>query len=547
MDLPALPRLVPLALLLLTGLAFPAVSPTPGADSPALPAPVASGPGPVATHEWVIEGRTVTWSGHIRLARLILRDHAVLTHPPQEGPGDVSLFLEVGHLTVDATSRIEVSARGHPGARRPGNDLSDGIGPGRTAGSPRRHGGSHGGLGGRGNVAGDAIAPYGSHRQPRSLGGGGGSDIGPGGDGGGFLRIVTDTLELDGSLLANGGPGSHYGGGGAGGSIEIDTRLLLGGGEIRADGGSGGPESGGGGGGRVAVRYRTASGGILDRITTLGGAGHEHGAPGTIYTAREAVPGRLTVRGEGRESPLPDDTAGDVVILDGARVHALDLRAAELLLQRGAVLTHTPPRPGSNPGLSIGVGNLVVEAGSHIDASGRGYPGAHQPANPDNEGRTLNFEPGSGRRHGGSHAGLGGYGNVAGSPNPAYGEASRPTTFGSGGGSDSGPAGDGGGRIAIVARRFELLGTVAARGTDGSRYGGGGAGGSVLIEAERLLGTGWVVVDGGAGGLESGGGGGGLIAVRYLHSDFPASRLSTLGGEGYLPGSPGRLLIEPLP
>ncbi|MBX3746137.1 MAG: hypothetical protein KF833_12600 [Verrucomicrobiae bacterium] len=545
MDSPAKPRIVPLPLLPLAGLAFLAVFPAICASANALAAPVELEPNPDPTVEWIVEGRTVALSGHVRFSRLILRHHAVVTHPPQDGPDARSLFLEVGHLTIDATSRIDVSARGFPGVRNPDSDASNRPDPAHVGVVPQRHGGSHGGLGGRGNVPGDAIPPYGDHRQPRSLGLGGSADIGSAGDGGGLLRLVADTLELDGSILANGGPGSLYGGGGAGGSIEIQTRLLLGAGEIRADGGHGSPQSGGGGGGRVAVLYRTASGGILDRISTLGGTGHEQGAPGTLFTIRDSTPGRLIIRGPGRETPLPADTSGDLVTVDGARVQALSFRALELFLRRGAVLTHVPPSPGSHPGLSLAVDHLVIEAGSHIDAAGRGYPGAQTQTNPDTAGRTLNFQPGSRSRHGGSHAGLGGFGNIDGNPNAPYGEPSHPNTLGSGGGSDNGPAGDGGGRIAIIAQRLELHGTLSVRGTDGSRYGGGGSGGSILIQADYLSGSGSVLADGGAGGLESGGGGGGLIAIRYLRSDFPASRISSQGGDGYQPGAPGSVLVEP--
>ena len=77
------------------------------------------------------------------------------------------------------------------------------------------------------------------------------------GNGGGLIRIVAQTINLDGLILANGaGGGTADAGGGSGGGIRIDVGTLAGTGQIRANGQDGKPRvnigGGGGGGGRVA-------------------------------------------------------------------------------------------------------------------------------------------------------------------------------------------------------------------------------------------------------------------------------------------------------
>jgi hypothetical protein len=61
---------------------------------------------------------------------------------------------------------------------------------------------------------------------------------------------ILQLLDVNGSLLANGGYGGAKGGGGSGGSIYIKAYKMTGIGKISACGGSG---YGGGGGGRVSV------------------------------------------------------------------------------------------------------------------------------------------------------------------------------------------------------------------------------------------------------------------------------------------------------
>jgi len=147
-------------------------------------------------------------------------------------------------VTIDATSRIDVTGRGFLGGRQPGNPFA---GPGMTngfqSGSTGRSGGSYGGLGG--SAAGVANGVYGEFRNPNELGSGGAADSTFfGGNGGGLIRIVAQNLQLAGTITADGARGvntigSSDSGGGSGGAIRIDVGTLSGAGQIKAGGGSG--------------------------------------------------------------------------------------------------------------------------------------------------------------------------------------------------------------------------------------------------------------------------------------------------------------------
>src|SRR5690606_22976555 len=122
---------------------------------------------------------------------LALTESSWLAHPETTQVYAADLVIEAGAVTVDATSRIDVTGRGHLGGRRAGLPdeaaHADGFAPGAQAGT----GGSHGGLGGRyANNAGGLPNPvYGDASTPRALGAGGGAWAGDGGDGGGRMRI----------------------------------------------------------------------------------------------------------------------------------------------------------------------------------------------------------------------------------------------------------------------------------------------------------------------------------------------------------------------
>lgn len=164
-------------------------------------------------------------------------------------------------LTIDATSRVDVSGRGYLGAWRSGNSSSYGRTLGNTTvdGSYLYSGGSYGALGGQYSTYWVNVA-YGDPTDPQEVGsGGGGINIGyPGGSGGGLVRITAGTVAVDGVILADGMSVNSGGGAGSGGGIRIAAETVAGNGLIVARGGTVTSGAGAaGGGGRIAIYYNT--------------------------------------------------------------------------------------------------------------------------------------------------------------------------------------------------------------------------------------------------------------------------------------------------
>ena len=228
---------------------------------------------------------------------LSLANGSVVTSRATTSTTAHGLQIGASSVIVDATSRIDVTGKGYPG----------GYTSGFSTYSATTAGGSHGGLGGSDTANMGEV--YGDFRSPSTLGAGAG-DAATGGTGGGRIRLVTDSLILDGSLSAD-GQGVESGvssGGGAGGSVWVQVDGLEGSGSISANGGLGqGATLGGGGGGRVALYYDW-SGFDLDSITAFGGGSADlsahDGSAGTVYFERlgDHLPGAgsLIVDGQGR-------------------------------------------------------------------------------------------------------------------------------------------------------------------------------------------------------------------------------------------------------
>ncbi|TYH69364.1 hypothetical protein ES332_D05G050600v1 [Gossypium tomentosum] len=179
--------------------------------------------------------------------------------------------------------------------------------PPETSGTPQGLAGAGGGHGGRGascivedgklpeDVWGGDAYSWSSLQNPWSYGSKGGTtskEVDYGGVGGGWVKIIIkDLLEMNGSLLADGGDGGSKGGGGSGGSIYIKARKMTGSGWISACGGNG---FAGGGGGRVSVDIFSRH--DEPKIDVYGGISHgcpeNAGAAGTLY---DALPRSLTV------------------------------------------------------------------------------------------------------------------------------------------------------------------------------------------------------------------------------------------------------------
>ena len=180
---------------------------------------------------------------------------------------DFPYILNTDTLTVDGI--VSSDGKGYAGGA-PQNS-GKGPGPGGGTGGWRTCGGGAG-YGGYGGSAGGAGGdPYGSAGNPQLLGSGGGGavSVGTGGAGGGAIKIVADTLALNGSITANGTKGTSTsctggknrgaGGAGSGGSVYVAVTDISGAGLITANGAdytvANCCSSAEGGGGRIRVSY----------------------------------------------------------------------------------------------------------------------------------------------------------------------------------------------------------------------------------------------------------------------------------------------------
>jgi len=486
---------------------------------------------------------------------MLIDEYGRLTHYDATMTFESHLDLTVGTLEITDTGSINVDSRGYLGGYRGGNDCS-GQTEGNTDGSDFRSGGSYGGLGGS-PYSGIPNPVYGNLTAPSELGSGGAcySDSRPGGDGGGRVDILGQSIIVDGVISANGGAASGYqSGSGSGGTVRIDTSSLSGTGTIRANGYA---HEVGGGGGRIAVYYDSLS---LDEsnFQVLGGQGsHSKGGNGTLFLRQSGQTyGDLVVDGLSQStpdasSPIPGGYVFDnIVFRNNARVVADDPLVVNDMLQvlTGSTLTHSLE---SEAGLTIEAARVEVDAISSIDVSARGYRGGYRDGNSICEGLTLGGLPGASSRSGGSYGGRGGVHDGPGS-NAPYGHPAEPLYLGSGGScyGSGRPGGNGGGLIRIAATDAVVVdGSILANGAAGHSYqAGSGSGGSIKIDTSLLRGTGTIAANGYAHEV---GGGGGRVAVTYeslgdTGDDLNGLRdINAFGGHGsYVWGSAGTVLMR---
>ena len=188
-----------------------------------------------------------------------------------------NLFISVLH-NADLGGTVTADAFGY----------AQGNGPG--AGGSVTNQGAGGGYGGAGgNSANGATGgmTYGSAPQPVDFGSGGGAGTifsSGGSAGGGAIHLsVGGTLDLTGSVTANGDAGQQdNSGGGAGGSVWINASTFSGTGSLSAAGGGGNLyNGGGGGGGRIAIY---APNNLFAGTTNVnGGNGANPGQAGTVF------------------------------------------------------------------------------------------------------------------------------------------------------------------------------------------------------------------------------------------------------------------------
>lgn len=513
----------------------------------------------------------VVLTSPLEIHDLELEGRGRLTHVPVLGGAldEVSgMSLTANAVEIGADAAIDLVGRGYRGDCSLGdfNCGNGGQGEGNATGSggARFTSGSHGGPGGF-----EPKPTYGDAVAPTTFGAGGGygnSGSENGGHGGGRLRLVADTLTLDGAIVADGSSplgGARNGGAGAGGSIWITTRVFAGAGRVAADGGSAVVEgASAGGGGRVRVELTSATF-TRDRVTAAPGVSSLWpGGPGSVlwvpatgraiavvddlgrsahvdsrvfgWAASETAfdqPIELEVRGTSRLVVTRPTAVHTLRVLDGAKVSPLQTLA------------------GFESRLELTLTSMVVAAGAEIDADGRGYAGdcSAGDVNCGNGGHGPGNATGAGgqRFGGGSHGGIGG-----GPSNPSYGDLAGPITLGAGGGygvSGSDQGGDGGGRVRIITQSISLEGRIGANGIEGKKSGetrgAGGAGGSIWITAETYGGAGRIEAHGGPHEQASVGGGG-RIALYYTTGSPSLGAFTAWPGLGTGAGTAGTVYVR---
>jgi hypothetical protein len=431
----------------------------------------------------------------------------------------LSTFRLLGDVTVETNGLISASGRGHPRGTGPGSGLRSSC---CTAGA------SHAGSGGRGRDGANPGVNYGSIPQPTDPGSGAPDtfNYGDGGDGGGALRLIVEgTLRVDGRVESDGTGGGSYAGGGSGGSVWISGPRITGTGTFSVAGGNGWPDGGGGGGGgRLAIH--TAQNTFTGSLALQGGTGSHNGGGGTAHLRLDGA------------------TTGQVILDNGGLPNGfteVDPRFSlpdDLILRNGAILA---PRPGERRWFLHFPGNVHIQAGGSISATGRGFPGGQ------GEGTS---DPVPAYSAGGSHGGRGGSANNN-RASTTHGDWFQPDTPGSGAGNTTsyGLGGPGGGAIRLVVDgELRVDGRLEADGGVGGNYGGGGAGGSLLVTAASLTGSGRISAMGGEASRDAtggGGGGGGRIALYYdAFDEALLDQMTAAGGNGLQQGGAGTIFLK---
>lgn len=182
-------------------------------------------------------------------------------------------------------------------------------------------GAGHGGYGGKGYLQDIRGGFYNSISQPNMYGssGGGGKT-----QGGGVLRVVSETLKIDGDIKADGQSGTSvtgpFNGGASGGSIWLTGNEIDGSGTVSVNGGEGDSLSGGGSGGRIAMHFSMHNK-FEGSLTAYGGnSAHEAGAAGTVVSFNSKTKEmNLTVANKGRKPSSPRIADLTKLSIDAAR------------------------------------------------------------------------------------------------------------------------------------------------------------------------------------------------------------------------------------
>ena len=524
----------------------------------------------------------------LNLSTLSLKNGVSLTHPVASNINSPKLEINVNTLSIDTTSKIDVSGRG----------LVDSI-------NISNAGGSYGGYGSLGYSSysrtwGKTNTPYGNLRAPTDFGIGSYTNA----KGGGALKLIANNLLLDGSIISNGERT------GSGGSVWLDVGSISGTGLINANGNYG-DRNPAGSGGRIAIYYNKVNGFDLTKVKAQGGGSLtlKSGAAGTVYIkdklevlgvikidnrgsasthgmeptiltdaiieeaitvinananiAADQIEGLLTltdadVTTGGGFTSAPELSAsslnlnsnttlpgitGSGTVNANASLNGVNgdlsfdgsitlttfkpINVTNLSLLNGTILTHPAAANATSQKLEITANTIIIDATSKIDISGRGIYAA--------SGIISNA--------GGSYGGYGGFRNTSGTKktNEPFGNAREPVDFGTGPYSSH----RGGGALKLIANHLILDGSILTNGILR------GSGGSVWLDVEGITGAGSIAANGIYGsGTSYGGtpaGSGGRIAVYYSDaSGFDLSKVNARGGgsQGAEAGGAGTVYLK---
>ena len=226
---------------------------------------------------------------------IVIENGGVLTHTSNTNAKNYWAELQTTDFEIQAGGKINVDGKGY--------SAGSGLSPGCAPFTDMLAGGTHAGFGNNANLN-CVRAAYGSVKKPTDFGSAGGTHQDSGtnwsGAGGGFVKITSTNLVLNGDISALGMEGrcesaSRCGGSGAGGSVYLDVANLSGGsGNISVNGGFKNLQStemAAGGGGRISVNVST-SGTIADaRLSARGGLSSLTKYPAGAGTIFKKLPG----------------------------------------------------------------------------------------------------------------------------------------------------------------------------------------------------------------------------------------------------------------
>ena len=214
----------------------------------------------------------------VNLSSITVENNGTLTHWANSTAETHKLNLTLNTMTVNAGGQVNVAGMGYTANNGPG------------AGIASFSGASYGGDG-----ATNSGHTYGSYSAPINIGYWANNNGSGGAGGGAVILNITNTLTVNGNILADGyGVNNGYYSGGSGGSIYITASVLSGTGTLSVNGAAAnGGLGGAGGGGRLAVIASTSSWTGVWRAFGGSTGSSGTGAAGTVFVKGPGANGTL--------------------------------------------------------------------------------------------------------------------------------------------------------------------------------------------------------------------------------------------------------------